>query len=284
MVRRTPRRTHCHRRGAPLLHNYGQYFGDEADEFPLWPASPAAVEWEREQWALSINWNERHGARMAQPDYPGQSGIDAEGCQEPHPGRRAHPPEARWWVPASRRRGPAPRRTTGGVRAPARGTRGRRTAPAGRPDPVSKPARRVSVWRTAARPGSTRSAATGRTQRPRRGRRRRAARPPESATCQGGLPLEAGCARWPPTLRRTATGRRGGSGGRARHLTQTLHAPHGLLPEATRYVTPATHQAVVPTATGGHRHLRPPYSDAVQALSDHARRSRVVLPQAGLRA
>ena len=28
---------------------YGQYFGDGADEYRGWPASAAAVEWEREQ-------------------------------------------------------------------------------------------------------------------------------------------------------------------------------------------------------------------------------------------
>ena len=56
---------------------YGQYFGDEADEYRVWSASAAAVEWEREQWALYVSWNERHGAGTARPDHPGQSGIDA---------------------------------------------------------------------------------------------------------------------------------------------------------------------------------------------------------------
>ncbi|MFD0427504.1 hypothetical protein ACFQ60_02955 [Streptomyces zhihengii] len=40
---------------------YGQYLGDEADEYRVWPASPAAVELEREQWAIYVDWNERQG-------------------------------------------------------------------------------------------------------------------------------------------------------------------------------------------------------------------------------
>ena len=53
---------------------YGQYLGDEADEYRVWPASPAAVELEREQWAIYVDWNERQGAGAS---YLGQSGIDA---------------------------------------------------------------------------------------------------------------------------------------------------------------------------------------------------------------
>ncbi|MFC1403553.1 MULTISPECIES: hypothetical protein [Streptacidiphilus] len=53
---------------------YGQYLGDEADEYRVWPASPAAAELEREQWAIYVDWNERQGAGAA---YLGQSGIDA---------------------------------------------------------------------------------------------------------------------------------------------------------------------------------------------------------------
>ncbi|MBM9624067.1 hypothetical protein [Streptomyces zhihengii] len=53
---------------------YGQYLGDEADEYRVWPASPAAVELEREQWAIYVDWNERQGAGAP---YLGQAGIDA---------------------------------------------------------------------------------------------------------------------------------------------------------------------------------------------------------------
>ena len=63
--------------GSPYVDGYGQYFGDEADDFRVRPASPAAVEREREQWALHLSWNERRGAGTAPPDYPGRSGIDA---------------------------------------------------------------------------------------------------------------------------------------------------------------------------------------------------------------
>ncbi|MGH1554534.1 hypothetical protein ACRAWF_29220 [Streptomyces sp. L7] len=40
---------------------YGQYLGDGADEYRVWPASPAAVELEREQWAIYVRWNECQG-------------------------------------------------------------------------------------------------------------------------------------------------------------------------------------------------------------------------------
>ncbi|MET8982272.1 hypothetical protein ABZX85_42490 [Streptomyces sp. NPDC004539] len=53
---------------------YGQYSGDGADEYRVWPASSAAVELEREQWAIYVDWNERQGAGAA---YLGQGGIDA---------------------------------------------------------------------------------------------------------------------------------------------------------------------------------------------------------------
>ncbi|MFF0478716.1 hypothetical protein [Streptomyces sp. NPDC004284] len=53
---------------------YGQYLGDEADEYRVWPASPATAELEREQWAIYIDWNERQGAGAA---YLGQGGINA---------------------------------------------------------------------------------------------------------------------------------------------------------------------------------------------------------------
>ncbi|MER5204103.1 hypothetical protein [Streptomyces sp. NPDC002825] len=53
---------------------YGRYSGDKADEYRVWPASPAAAELEREQWAIYVDWNERQGAGAA---CLGQDGIDA---------------------------------------------------------------------------------------------------------------------------------------------------------------------------------------------------------------
>ncbi|WP_405762927.1 hypothetical protein OG234_31110 [Streptomyces sp. NBC_01420] len=50
----------------------------ETDEYRVWPASDAAVELEREQWAIFARWNERHEAGTVGPEtHPGQGGIDA---------------------------------------------------------------------------------------------------------------------------------------------------------------------------------------------------------------
>lgn len=44
----------------------------------MWPASEAAVEMEREQWAIFARWNERYEAATVEPDsHPGNGGIDA---------------------------------------------------------------------------------------------------------------------------------------------------------------------------------------------------------------
>ncbi|MFD8740433.1 hypothetical protein ACFV06_36735 [Streptomyces sp. NPDC059618] len=50
---------------------------DAAAEYSVWPASDAAVELEREQWAVFVRWNERHEAGTAGPEtHPGHGGID----------------------------------------------------------------------------------------------------------------------------------------------------------------------------------------------------------------
>lgn len=50
----------------------------EADEYQIWPASAAAAELEREQWAIFAKWNERFEAGEATPEsHPGHGGIDA---------------------------------------------------------------------------------------------------------------------------------------------------------------------------------------------------------------
>ncbi|MEW1914579.1 hypothetical protein AB0442_40420 [Kitasatospora sp. NPDC085895] len=50
---------------------------DGADEYSVWPASDAAVELEREQWAIFARWNERHEAgTVGSETHPGQGGFD----------------------------------------------------------------------------------------------------------------------------------------------------------------------------------------------------------------
>ncbi|MFD8008852.1 hypothetical protein [Streptomyces sp. NPDC058955] len=53
---------------------YGQYMGDGADEYRVWPASPAVAELEREQWAIYVDWNERQGGGASCLD---QGGVNA---------------------------------------------------------------------------------------------------------------------------------------------------------------------------------------------------------------
>ncbi|MFI1658226.1 hypothetical protein ACH4ZU_25445 [Streptomyces sp. NPDC020472] len=43
-------------------HDYDH--ADEADEYRVWPANEAAVELEREQWAIFARWNERREAAV----------------------------------------------------------------------------------------------------------------------------------------------------------------------------------------------------------------------------
>lgn len=60
------------------LHYFQGYDYDDADEYSIWPASDAAVELEREQWAIFARWNERYEAGTVGPEtHPGQGGIDA---------------------------------------------------------------------------------------------------------------------------------------------------------------------------------------------------------------
>ncbi|MET9888104.1 hypothetical protein ABZZ20_34280 [Streptomyces sp. NPDC006430] len=59
-------------------HYFQGYDWGEADEYSVWPASNAAVELEREQWAIFARWNELHEAGTVGPEtHPGQGGIDA---------------------------------------------------------------------------------------------------------------------------------------------------------------------------------------------------------------
>ncbi|MFF3675522.1 hypothetical protein ACFYYS_16185 [Streptomyces sp. NPDC002120] len=64
-------RPHCFR-----SHDYDRT--DEADGYVVWPASEAAVELEREQWAIFARWNQRYEAGVAGPESPpGHGGLDA---------------------------------------------------------------------------------------------------------------------------------------------------------------------------------------------------------------
>ncbi|MER6675140.1 hypothetical protein [Streptomyces sp. NPDC000983] len=62
--------------GSPhYFDGYGQYLGDGADEYRVWPAGPEAAAWEREQWAIAVARNEAVTAGPECP--PGRDGIDA---------------------------------------------------------------------------------------------------------------------------------------------------------------------------------------------------------------
>ena len=48
-----------------------------ADEYLVWPGSDVAVEWEREQWAIFVRWDERAEAGTEGPEtHPGHGGRD----------------------------------------------------------------------------------------------------------------------------------------------------------------------------------------------------------------
>jgi hypothetical protein len=52
--------------------------GEPDDECFVWPASQTALVWEREQWAIFVEWNTRYEAGTATPDsHPGHGGIDS---------------------------------------------------------------------------------------------------------------------------------------------------------------------------------------------------------------
>ncbi|WP_225801715.1 hypothetical protein [Streptomyces sp. NK15101] len=60
------------------FQNHDYDHADEADEYQVWPASEAAVELEREQWAIFAGWNERREAGEVGPESrPDHGGIDA---------------------------------------------------------------------------------------------------------------------------------------------------------------------------------------------------------------
>jgi len=51
---------------------------DQDDEFLVWPIDPQAFAWEREQWALFVEWDTRQRAGTASADsHPGSGGVDA---------------------------------------------------------------------------------------------------------------------------------------------------------------------------------------------------------------
>jgi len=67
--------------GAPhYFHtvHYAAGDGEPDDEYFVWPASEATLAWEREQWAIFVDWNTRYEAGVATPgSHPGHGGVDA---------------------------------------------------------------------------------------------------------------------------------------------------------------------------------------------------------------
>ncbi|MFF5336076.1 hypothetical protein [Streptomyces sp. NPDC013181] len=60
------------------FQNHDYDHRDEADEYQVWPASEAAAELEREQWAIFARWNERREAGEVGPEsHPDHGGVDA---------------------------------------------------------------------------------------------------------------------------------------------------------------------------------------------------------------
>ncbi|MEE1768778.1 hypothetical protein PUR34_11550 [Streptomyces sp. JV185] len=60
------------------FQNHDYDHANEADEYQVWPASEAAAELEREQWAIFAQWNERREAGEAGPEsHPDHGGVDA---------------------------------------------------------------------------------------------------------------------------------------------------------------------------------------------------------------
>ncbi|MFF7492831.1 hypothetical protein [Streptomyces rubiginosohelvolus] len=60
------------------FQNHDYDHRDEAAEYQVWPASEAAAELEREQWAIFARWNERREASEVGPEsHPDHGGVDA---------------------------------------------------------------------------------------------------------------------------------------------------------------------------------------------------------------
>lgn len=78
------------------------------DEYFVWPADAAALAWEREQWAIFVEWNTRYEAGTTTTEaHPGHGGVDARYDEltrllEPHrtmsEGARRVAAEWRWSV------------------------------------------------------------------------------------------------------------------------------------------------------------------------------------------
>jgi hypothetical protein len=84
---------------AHYFHRVDYVAGDgDLDEYFVWPATTAALAWEREQWAIFVEWNTRYEAGTATVDsHPGHRGVSARydelnGLLTPH---RTVPDDAR---------------------------------------------------------------------------------------------------------------------------------------------------------------------------------------------
>ncbi len=58
--------------GIPHYFTFVPTPGD--DEYVVWPISGTALSLEREQWAIFVQWNDRHEAGDASPGHPGVNG------------------------------------------------------------------------------------------------------------------------------------------------------------------------------------------------------------------
>jgi hypothetical protein len=89
------------------VNDYSRH-GEPDDEYLVWPASQTALAWEREKWAIFVEWNGRYEAGTATAEsHPGHGGINARYDElttllQPH---RAMPDDARRmkveWRPCS---------------------------------------------------------------------------------------------------------------------------------------------------------------------------------------
>lgn len=51
--------------------------GEPDDEYYVWPASDVALTWEREQWAIFVDWNTRYEAGTTTPEtHPGNGAVN----------------------------------------------------------------------------------------------------------------------------------------------------------------------------------------------------------------
>ncbi|GAA2093185.1 hypothetical protein GCM10009759_19450 [Kitasatospora saccharophila] len=74
--------------GAPhYFDGFGQYTGDGAGGYRVWPVAAEAAAWEREQWAIQARWGARPGPDGVDPRYDELTALLAEHRREPEDAR-----------------------------------------------------------------------------------------------------------------------------------------------------------------------------------------------------